>query len=230
MDSNKQTHWIPIADLMTGLMMVFMLITVIYISKVDPTTTLVLDEYRQTRENLRSALTKEFSKDFKQWDAELLGDMTVKFNNPNVQFASGSAELRPEFQRILSDFIPRYIKIIRSDRFKNSIKEIRIEGYTSRSWAGATPLESYFLNMELSQRRTRSALKFIMDLPEFQNDSAWFIKHISANGLSYSRPVVENPRNSVDDEKNQRVEFRIVTNAADRFEYAVDAFSKSAQK
>ena len=33
MESSKQTHWIPLADLMTGLMMIFMLITAIYISK-----------------------------------------------------------------------------------------------------------------------------------------------------------------------------------------------------
>jgi len=225
MEASKQTHWIPLADLMTGLMMIFMLITAIYISKVDPTTTLILDEYRLVREDMRMALQQEFSKDFKQWNADLLGNMTIRFNNPNVQFASGSAELRPEFQQILKEFIPRYVKIIRSEKFKDAIKEIRIEGYTSKSWVGVSSQEAYFLNMELSQQRTRSALKFIMGMPEFQNDAQWFIDHITANGLSYSHPLVPNPRSPQEDEKNQRVEFRIVTNAADRFENAVDKFA-----
>lgn len=221
MEEAKQTHWIPLADLMTGLMMVFMLITAIYIAKVDPTTTLILDEYREVRDNMQQALQKEFESDFKQWNAVLLGDMTIRFNNPNVQFTSGSSELRPEFQELLRDFFPRYMKIVRSDKFRKAVKEIRIEGHTSSFWKGVSPSEAYFLNMALSQERTRSTLKFLMSLPVFQSDEAWFRQHITANGLSYSRPVIRNPKTAAEDEVNQRVEFRIVTNAADRFEQMI---------
>ena len=221
MEASKQTHWIPLADLMTGLMMIFMLITAIYISKVDPTTTLVLDEYKVVREDMKLALQQEFSKDFKQWNAVLLGDMTIRFNNPNVQFASGSSELRPEFQALLKDFFPRYMKIVRGEKFKKAVKEIRIEGHTSSFWKGASTSDAYFLNMDLSQQRTRSTLKFIMGLPVFQTEETWLKEHITANGLSSSRPIIKNPKSSQDDEINQRVEFRIVTNAADRFEQMI---------
>lgn len=223
MEGSKQTHWIPLADLMTGLMMIFMLITAIYISKVDPTTTSVLDEYRVVRGDMKQALQQEFSADFKKWDAELVGDMTIRFNNPNVQFASGSSELRPEFQELLKDFFPRYMNIIRSDKFRKTVKEIRIEGHTSSFWRGASPSDAYFLNMELSQQRTRSTLKYIMGLPVFQEDEKWFRKHITANGLSSSNPVIEHPKSTQEDEKNQRVEFKIVTNASDRFEQIISS-------
>jgi len=223
MEASKQTHWIPLADLMTGLMMIFMLITAIYISKVDPTTTLVLDEYKVVREDMKLALQQEFSNDFKQWNAVLLGDMTIRFNNPNVQFASGSSDLRPEFQALLKDFFPRYMKIVRGEKFKKAVKEIRIEGHTSSFWKGASTSDAYFLNMDLSQQRTRSTLKFIMGLPAFQNEETWLKEHITANGLSSSRPIIKNPKSSQDDEINQRVEFRIVTNAADRFEQMIQA-------
>ena len=223
MEASKQTHWIPLADLMTGLMMIFMLITAIYISKVDPTTTLVLDEYKVVREDMKLALQQEFSNDFKQWNAVLLGDMTIRFNNPNVQFASGSSDLRPEFQALLKDFFPRYMKIVRGEKFKKAVKEIRIEGHTSSFWKGASTSDAYFLNMDLSQQRTRSTLKFIMGLPVFQTEETWLKEHITANGLSSSRPIIKNPKSSQDDEVNQRVEFRIVTNAADRFEQMIQA-------
>ena len=223
MEASKQTHWIPLADLMTGLMMIFMLITAIYISKVDPNTTLVLDEYKVVREDMKLALQQEFSNDFKQWNAVLLGDMTIRFNNPNVQFASGSSDLRPEFQALLKDFFPRYMKIVRGEKFKKAVKEIRIEGHTSSFWKGASTSDAYFLNMDLSQQRTRSTLKFIMGLPAFQNEETWLKEHITANGLSSSRPIIKNPKSSQDDEMNQRVEFRIVTNAADRFEQMIQA-------
>ena len=223
MESSKQTHWIPLADLMTGLMMIFMLITAIYISKVDPTTTLILDEYKVVREDMKLALQQEFSEDFKQWNAVLLGDMTIRFNNPNVQFASGSSELRPEFQALLKDFFPRYMKIVRGEKFKKAVKEIRIEGHTSSFWKGASISDAYFLNMDLSQQRTRSTLKFIMGLPVFQSDEEWLKEHITANGLSSSRPIIKNPKSTQEDEINQRVDFRIVTNAADRYEQMIEA-------
>ena len=221
MEQSKQAYWIPLADLMTGLMMIFMLITAVYIQYVERTTTLVLDEFKDVKSNMQLALQNEFKESFKQWDAELLGDMTIRFNNPNVQFAIQSAELRPEFQNLLRDFFPRYMKIIRSEKFKNSIKEIRIEGHTSKFWKDTTPSEAYFLNMGLSQERTRSTLKFIMLMPELRGDEEWFRRHITANGLSSSQPIIKNPSSIKEDELNQRVEFRIVTNASDRIDQLI---------
>jgi len=221
MEQSKQAYWIPLADLMTGLMMIFMLITAVYIQYVERTTTLVLDEFKDVKSNMQLALQNEFKESFKQWDAELLGDMTIRFNNPNVQFAIQSAELRPEFQNLLRDFFPRYMKIIRSEKFKNSIKEIRIEGHTSKFWKDTTPSEAYFLNMGLSQERTRSTLKFIMLMPELRSDEEWFRRHITANGLSSSQPIIKNPASIKEDELNQRVEFRIVTNASDRIDQLI---------
>jgi outer membrane protein OmpA-like peptidoglycan-associated protein len=223
MEGSKQTHWIPLADLMTGMMMIFMLITAVYITYVERTTTIVLDEFKDIKSNMHLALQKEFKDSFKQWDAELLGDMTIRFNNPNVQFAIQSSELRPEFQDLLREFFPRYMKIIRSDKFKHAVKEIRIEGHTSMFWKEASPSEAYFLNMGLSQERTRSTLKFIMSLPIFKDDEDWFRRHITANGLSSSQPIVKSPRSIKEDETNQRVEFRIVTNAAERIDQLITA-------
>lgn len=223
MEVSKQTHWIPLADLMTGLMMIFMLITAVYITYVEKTTTLVLDEFKDIKSNMQLALQKEFKESFKQWDAELLGDMTIRFNNPNVQFSIQSSELKPEFQNLLRDFFPRYMKIIRSEKFKHAIKEIRIEGHTSKFWKDASPSEAYFLNMGLSQERTRSTLKFLMGLPVFKDDDEWFRQHITANGLSSSQPIIKNPKSIKEDELNQRVEFRIVTNAAERLDQIITA-------
>ena len=221
MEQSKQAYWIPLADLMTGLMMIFMLITAVYIQYVERTTTIVLDEFKDVKSNMQLALQNEFKESFKQWDAELLGDMTIRFNNPNVQFGIQSAELKPEFQNMLRDFFPRYMKIIRSEKFKKSIKEIRIEGHTSKFWKDTTQSEAYFLNMGLSQERTRSTLKFIMLLPDFRDDEEWFQKHLTANGLSSSQPRIKNPSSIKEDELNQRVVFRIVTNASDRIDQLI---------
>lgn len=135
-EQSNQSYWIPLADLMTGLMMVFMLLTAAFMLRVEQTTTLVVKEYEMTKQDMLLALQKEFSKDLKQWNAEILGDMTIRFNDPSVLFATGSSDLRPRFKQVLSEFFPRYIALLNSKKFKNSVKELRIEGHTSSFWGG----------------------------------------------------------------------------------------------
>ena len=191
--------------------------------RVEQTTTLVVKEYELTKRDMLLALQKEFSKDLKQWNAEILGDMTIRFNDPSVLFATGSSELRPRFKQVLGEFFPRYITLLNSAQFKNTVKEIRIEGHTSAFWNGAkNEKEAYFKNMELSQARTRSALEYLMSLSKVQNNQDWLIQHMTANGLSSSHPL------SADASKNanQRVEFRIVTNASEKMDLIAHKLSK----
>jgi hypothetical protein len=58
-------------------------------------------------------------------------------------------------------------------------------------------------------------------MPELRGDEEWFRQHITANGLSSSQPIIKNPTSYKEDELNQRVEFRIVTNASDRIDQLI---------
>ena len=218
MSESSNSHWIPLSDLMMGLMMVFLLLATMYMLRVEQTTTLIVKEYETTRNNLHRALQKEFEQNFKEWDAELLGDMTIRFKNPEVLFSTGSDKLKTKFKEILNDFTPRYIKILTDDQFKDSIKEIRIEGHTSTFWKNSSSsLDGYFKNMTLSQARTRTTLEFIFLLPETVENEEWLKTRLTANGLSSSRPIT-NKNLKIDEEASQRVEFRIVTNADEKLE------------
>ena len=62
------------------------------------------------------------------WDAVFTEDLILTFQGPEVLFDTGKADLKPRFKQILQDFFPRYVKIITSPKYKNSIQEIRIEG------------------------------------------------------------------------------------------------------
>jgi outer membrane protein OmpA-like peptidoglycan-associated protein len=228
MDSNQgsQTHWIPLADLMTGLMMVFMLLTAAFMLRVEQTTTLVIKEFEETKRDMTQALQQEFKDDLKQWNADFLGDMTIRFNDPTVLFATGSSLLRPEFKNVLEDFFPRYLTVLGSQKFRGSIRELRIEGHTSAVWtAGTDSKTAYFRNMELSQARTRSTLEYLFTIPSVQKESKWLIEHLTANGLSSSRPVSKDI--DINAAANQRVEFRIVTNAEERMEKIAENMKES---
>ena len=65
MNEASNTHWIPLSDLMMGLMMVFLLLATLYMLRVEQTTTLIIKEYEITRKNLKMALQDEFSEYFK---------------------------------------------------------------------------------------------------------------------------------------------------------------------
>lgn len=145
--------------------------------------------------------------------AEFDANLALRFKEPEVLFATGRDELNPRFKEILKNFFPRYLKIITSDKYKSSIQEIRIEGHTSSIWNGLTSSEeAYFQNMTLSQARTRSTLQFALGLNEARSDSDWIKQHVTANGLSSSKPIL-NSDGSENIKKSQRVEFRIITDS-----------------
>ncbi len=235
-----EEHWIPLSDLMTGLMMMFLLIAVVFMlqTQADAKRVLELKEraeaqarkmenqadrmrriavvYSEIREHIYSDLQKEFEKDLPRWGAEIDQDLAVRFREPEVLFETGKADLRPRFAAILSDFFPRYLRILGGDAYKSSIEEIRIEGHTSSAWSKNTPPDrAYLLNMELSQSRTRSVLQYVLALPRSPEQQRWLIGKLTANGLSSSR-LRFGKDGAEDPSASQRVEFRVRTNAEDR--------------
>lgn len=217
--TSTEAHWIPLSDLMTGLMMVFMLIAVIFMGKIENDSKSIKQialVYNDMKISLYKELISEFKNDLPVWGAELDPDLTFRFKEPDVLFDTGKDSLKPRFTMILNQFFPRYIRIISSEKYKASIEEIRIEGHTSSVWnSSVPPQESYFLNMELSQARTRTTLKYVLSLPSVQNQQSWLKSNLTANGLSSSRPIL-NKDSTENIHGSQRVEFRLRTNAESR--------------
>lgn len=213
---NEEAQWISLSDLMTGLMMIFMLIAVAYMVKVEGQTYKVKQVavlYEEVRQEIYEDLMREFGKDLPVWDAEINPDLSIRFRNPDILFNTGKDELKPNFQSILQDFFPRYTRIITNPKYEGTIAEVRIEGHTSSIWGPTTPQEeAYFKNMELSQSRTRSTLRFVMGLPQVVSEVPWLRKHLTANGLSSSHPIL-GAGGGEDMERSQRVEFHIRTDA-----------------
>jgi len=213
-----ENHWTSISDLMSGLMIVFLFISVAYMRSVTNEKNKVEQVaimWNQTQENLFIDLYDEFKDDLPRWQASLnRKTLSLRFEEPSVFFVIGSAQLTEGFRRILDDFFPRYLKILR--KYSANIAEVRIEGHTSSEWAGTNNvLEAYFRNMELSQNRTRSVLQYCLTTPALDQDISWAIKTITANGLSSSTPVLLSD-GTEDVSLSRRVEFRVRTDAEQR--------------
>ena len=232
-NESEDAHWIPLSDLMTGLMMIFMLVALAFMIKVKAESAKVEEArriaesrsdqmsnlaelYDQMREKLYRELLVEFESDLPRWKAKLTEDLAIRFEEPEVLFDTGSANLKPSFMRVIDNFFPRYVRILSDPKFRDSVEEVRIEGHTSSIWNVQTTADvAYFRNMELSQSRTRSVLQYALLLPQTANHKLWLAGRLTANGLSSSRPILRGD-GTENRESSQRVEFRVRTNADSR--------------
>ena len=222
MQRNKgQSSWISLSDVMTGLMLVFLLLVVI-------TQYSTLIRYENTKREIFEALNNEFVDELEKGKVTIREkDLIVRFQETEALFEQDQAILLPRFKKVLADFIPKYIQILQDERWKNHIREIRIEGHTGTP----TPLHSdYIALVALSQNRARTILHYLissksfLDLPLGDKKNLRF--KLMANGFGNGRMVDENGKYIKGSDRNpsadtRRVEFRIMTDAEKRLEEAL---------
>lgn len=221
--SKKESHWIPLADLMTVLMVIFLFMSISYMALVEKRQNeqnQLFKDYEESKIALYNELNQAFKKDFEKWDLKLDNDLSIKFTNPQVLFGIGSSDITPHFKAILKDFLPKYLSVVLQDKYKDKIAEIRIEGHTDTKPIGLTG-DPYINNMQLSQDRGRNVLAYLRTQKCFTNlkskDKQRLQYWLTANGLSYGRTVDKDYKISfdskkpIDNNKSRRVEFRIVT-------------------
>jgi len=217
--------------MMTGLMMIFLFITVSYtyvlkmeseevIDKQDDIENIVYDLIDQ-RQKIVEALHEEFDEDLDKWNASIDDEnLSFRFESPEVLFKVGDDSVTPIFEEILLDFWPRYLSIL--NNHSENIAEIKIEGHTSSEWQGIVSREtSYFNNMKLSQDRARNVLEYCFSqTPE--NLKQWTISTITANGFSFSR-LMYDENGAEDPGLSRRVEFTIRVDSDTRIDKITEA-------
>lgn len=217
------TTFVSLSDVMTGLMIIFLFIAVSYmveVKKKDAQIDEVLIAYAQTKEDLYQEIHNELGQNFQNWQVEFDKDLSVKFINPDILFASGSSEINPYFSQILNDFLPRYFQILSQEKYKGKIAEIRIEGHTDDTPTYHYGKDAYIGNVVLSQMRSASVLDFFRNTDYFKNldenkkTELEFL--LTANGLSYGRALDDDKKmafytaKSINRNFSRRVEFKII--------------------
>jgi outer membrane protein OmpA-like peptidoglycan-associated protein len=209
----ENSQWINIADVMSALMMIFMFLSVTFIYE--------LQNSRETyRSDLNAALHDEFGKDLERWKAEITPDNIFRFNAP---FKSGASRVPDSFGETLTDFFPRYLRVLMSPQFVSNIEELRVEGHTSYGWGSLSSRKKIYLNnMRLSQSRAINVLEYCYNLDnDFVNAAKdWLESRFRSNGMAYSNlidrsgTVAENFTrsniNTQDKGRSRRVEFKAV--------------------
>ena len=212
--SGDEESWISTSDMMTGLMMIFLFVSIIYIAKVKS----IVGDVENTQDKICSELVNEFAAEKKRWNMSICEDgLVVRFTNVGF-FKQGLSELEPRFKKMLTDFYPRFKSILW--RYEREVSELRIEGHASSEGKKGTRsrLEAYLYNTQLSQDRSYEVMKHVLNLEQVKENPqylTWAYRHLTAHGLSSSEPISYS-----DGEENKglsrRVEFRIKTKAQDK--------------
>lgn len=201
---DSENNWMNIADIMSALMMIFMFISIAFLYQ-------ILNAKEIYKVDLNKALHQEFDKDLQKWKAVITDENIMRFNSP---FEAGSKELPDEFSLILSDYFPRYIKVLTDKKFKEEIDEIRVEGHTSNGWGSLADKKKIYLNnMNLSQGRASNVLALCYELNNtiIEDNRVWLQDNLRANGMAFSKLIYEKNSNKQDRARSRRVEFMVVT-------------------
>ena len=141
----------------------------IELEKITQNRQKILTDYQDSKSMIYEELRSAFVDEFDQWDMEIGKNLIIRFSNQQVMFEKGKATITPDFQKILKEFIPKYLSILLQEKYKTRIKEIRIEGHTDLTPIGSNDKDPYMSNMKLSHERSLNVLKAIRDLPYYQN-------------------------------------------------------------
>lgn len=206
--------------MMTGLMLVFLLISILVIAEIqqkEDQKNKILIEYSNAKEEIYKDLKKVFEEKEKEWNMTIREDLTIKFNDTDILFEANKADIRPRFADILNEFIPKYLSIIGDEKYNKKIESVMIEWH-----AGGNACTSYLVCLDMSQDRANSVLQYIFHSEYFANLSEEKRKNFefifSATGFSNGKNLnTEGEFLALkwwdrDDNASRRVEFRIITN------------------
>ena len=159
-----------------------------------------LDDIIGVRAELVEDLKEEFDdSDLKVSVDEKTGAITF---DASILFDYNKSVLKESGKEFLSKFLPRYADVLLSDKYKDNISEILIEGHTDTEG-------KYLFNLELSQKRALAVADFCLDDNSgiVDDEQLEALRELtSATGKSYSNPVLDE-EGEVDMEASRRVDF-----------------------
>lgn len=138
---------------------------------------------------LRQKLGNKIEVDPKSGTLRILG---------NILFKQGEYELIEDSKISLKNILTEYIKVLIEDEaIKMNLDRIIIEGHTNSDG-------DYLSNLELSQKRALSVMKFLLELnPKFEKDLKFYV---TANGRSETDLIYKN--NEEDKFSSRRIDIK----------------------
>lgn len=203
--SEGNIFWITMTDLMTGLVMVF----IVMFFYTYMTSHMEIIKQNLAKENATNEL--KASLEAQNLDATVDAITGVVKISDLELFELGSYTLSEKGKAYLDKFAPTYFNSIFSNNFLNkNVEKIIIQGHTdSQTFKGKyNEDEQYMKNMELSLNRAFSVANYMSQTPYNKENGDKLRKMILVEGASFSQPIILNGKE--DYQKSRRVELKIV--------------------
>ncbi len=143
------------------------------------------------------------------------GDIVL---DSKLMYEINSAVIREEGLEQLDRLIPVYLGVLLSEKYRDYVAEIMIEGHTDSTGR-------YERNLELSQERALNVAKYCMSMPSLTETQKNLLKKIvTAQGRADSN-LIKNPDGSENQERSRRVEIKFRLKDAEMIERMGDILS-----
>lgn len=199
-DDSEKSFWISFADLMTALMVLFLLVMTVAMLALTNAT-----REEQTQKSKRAEdvtrVMNEIAKAAKGFDGMTVdqGRHLIDFGD-RARFDTGSHALGPDAVRRLREFLPKLLAAVDTEAGQKWVRRVIVEGF-------ADPRGSYLMNLNLSMQRGQRVLCVLLD-PAGAGDGIGMAERLrvrdlfAVGGYSFNAP-----RESY--EASRRIEFRI---------------------
>ena len=169
-------------DLMTSLMVIFILLLLVFVHRTAGKDAAVTDVL--LKRLLYEMKPQGFNENTIRPDPRDRNAILVIVPDRLMNFEAGQSNLRPAGEEFLRRYIPDLADVLCSDQFRSSIESIVVEGHTdTQPYAGRTAEESQSLNLKLSQDRSMVVVRnALADLTSMEAKRGCFLEKLSASG------------------------------------------------
>jgi flagellar motor protein MotB len=150
-DDAERPFWISFADLMTALMVLFLVVMGVALLAVTKTVTERERIEEQHRHDIEALLSQIEEAAERYEGIHIFRDRRVIDFGDRVRFAVDEWRLSTEQETLLRRFVPEVLHLAETDLGKRVLKRIVVEGYTDRTG-------SYLGNLNLSLQRSQRVL------------------------------------------------------------------------
>src|SRR6266446_1839020 len=202
-DEAEKPFWISFADLMSALMVLFLVVMSAALLSVTKTITEREIQEKQRVDDI-NAIVKRFEDAASKFDGirvDGVGDRRVINFGKRAQFPFNSASLTDDQQRLLREFVPEILTRANDELGKKILKRIVVEGFTDKTG-------KYLFNLNLSLQRSQRVLcamfgkPLLGERPLTEDEQAQIRALFLVGGYSFN-----DARDT--DEQSRRVEMRL---------------------
>lgn len=214
-----------LTDLMTSLMVIFILLLVATLNNAH-------QQGRNTRNDIMQELRKELSS-LGNGKSNVHIQVNADPNDPLglvvivphhlLNFPFGQAAIPPGGKEFLKQFTPKFVSVVCSDRFRNDISSVVIEGHTD-------PVGTDEYNIGLSQNRATAVVEQSLEALTDPSQKICFERILSVSGRGKGESLGE--QNQLTQEQmaeQRRVEFKVRVKSAEERVFIKRVSSSSTQ-